>query len=163
MAKELTQEGRAILIFSQFTRMLDLLANDLKALGINYGLLTGKTQNRQTLVDKFQAGEFPVFLISLKAGGVGLNLTKADTVIHYDPWWNSAAEQQASDRAHRIGQKNAVFVYKLIAQNTVEEKIAALQARKAELGQTINQQAQQTGAKFSVALEELLNLWVEED
>ena len=142
--------------------MLDILAEVLQQLGIKYGLLTGKTQNRQALVDKFQAGEFPVFLISLKAGGVGLNLTRADTVIHYDPWWNSAAEQQATDRAHRIGQKNAVFVYKLIAENTIEEKIAALQARKAELGNTINSQAQQTGAKFSMKLEELLSLWAEE-
>ena len=162
MATELAAEGRGILIFSQFTTMLDILAEDLKRLGISYGLLTGKTQKRQDLVDKFQAGEFPVFLISLKAGGVGLNLTRADTVIHYDPWWNSAAEQQATDRAHRIGQKNAVFVYKLIAENTIEEKIAALQARKAELGNTINNQAQQTGAKFSMKLEELLSLWAEE-
>ena len=162
MATELAAEGRGILIFSQFTSMLDILAEDLQQLGIKYGLLTGKTQNRQALVDKFQAGEFPVFLISLKAGGVGLNLTRADTVIHYDPWWNSAAEQQATDRAHRIGQKNAVFVYKLIAENTIEEKIAALQARKAELGNTINSQAQQTGAKFSMKLEELLSLWAEE-
>ncbi len=163
MATELAAEGRAMLIFSQFTTMLDILASDLKAAGISYGLLTGKTQNRQTLVDQFQAGAFPVFLISLKAGGVGLNLTRADTVIHYDPWWNSAAQQQATDRAHRIGQKNAVFVYKLIAKDTIEEKIAALQVRKAELGQTINQQAQQTGANFSVKLEELLSLWVDEE
>ncbi|WP_053981680.1 DEAD/DEAH box helicase [Marinagarivorans algicola] len=163
MATELATEGRALLIFSQFTSMLDILASDLKAAGISYGLLTGKTQNRQALVEQFQAGAFPVFLISLKAGGVGLNLTRADTVIHYDPWWNSAAQQQATDRAHRIGQKNAVFVYKLIAKDTIEEKIAALQARKAELGQTINQQAQQTGANFSMKLEELLSLWIDED
>ncbi|HEY7774628.1 MAG TPA: SNF2-related protein [Marinagarivorans sp.] len=162
MAKELAAEGRGILIFSQFTTMLDILADNLESEGINYGLLTGKTRNRQALVDKFQAGEFPVFLISLKAGGVGLNLTRADTVIHYDPWWNSAAEQQAADRAHRIGQKNAVFVYKLIAENTIEEKIAALQARKSELGNSINNQAQQTGAQFSMKLEELLSLWAEE-
>lgn len=159
MAQEMASEGRAVLIFSQFTRMLDILARELKDLNIDYGLLTGKTQNRQALVDDFQAGKFPVFLISLKAGGVGLNLTRADTVIHYDPWWNSAAEQQATDRAHRIGQKNNVFVYRLICENTIEEKIAALQARKAELGQYINDQAQHTGAKFSLKLEELLALW----
>ena len=158
MVSELVAEGRAVLIFSQFTSMLDLLASDFKALDIPYGLLTGKTQNRQALVDRFQTGEFPVFLISLKAGGVGLNLTRADTVIHYDPWWNSAAEAQATDRAHRIGQKNAVFVYKLITENTIEEKIALLQANKAQLGNTINQQAQDTGTHFSLKLEELLLL-----
>lgn len=161
MAEELMAEGRAILIFSQFTSMLDLIAQDLLAAKIPHKLLTGKTQNRQQLVDEFQAGEFSVFLISLKAGGVGLNLTRADTVIHYDPWWNSAAEQQATDRAHRIGQKNNVFVYKLIAENTIEEKIAKLQQRKALLGDSINAQAQQTGTKFSMKLEELLNLWAD--
>lgn len=161
MAEELVAEGRAILIFSQFTSMLDLLAADLAKAHVPHKLLTGKTQNRQQLVDEFQAGEFSVFLISLKAGGVGLNLTRADTVIHYDPWWNSAAEQQATDRAHRIGQKNKVFVYKLIAENTIEEKIAKLQERKALLGDSINEQAQQTGAKFSLKLEELLNLWTD--
>ena len=161
MAEELVAEGRAILIFSQFTSMLDLIASDLAKTKVPHKLLTGKTQNRQQLVDEFQAGEFSVFLISLKAGGVGLNLTRADTVIHYDPWWNSAAEQQATDRAHRIGQKNKVFVYKLIAENTIEEKIAKLQERKALLGDSINEQAQQTGAKFSIKLEELLNLWAD--
>ena len=161
MARELVAEGRAILIFSQFTSMLDLIASDLAKAKVPHKLLTGKTQNRQQLVDDFQAGEFSVFLISLKAGGVGLNLTRADTVIHYDPWWNSAAEQQATDRAHRIGQKNKVFVYKLIAENTIEEKIAKLQERKALLGDSINEQAQQTGAKFSIKLEELLNLWAD--
>jgi superfamily II DNA or RNA helicase len=162
MTQELVEEGRSILIFSQFTSMLELLAKDLTEMGIGYGLLTGKTKHRQHWVDGFQAGDFPVFLISLKAGGVGLNLTKADSVIHYDPWWNAAAERQAADRAHRIGQTNAVFVYRLIAQNTVEEKIAALQARKAALGHYVDQQAQHTGAQFSVQLEELLALWKDE-
>lgn len=158
MATELAAKGRAVLIFSQFTTMLNILADDLKAAGVAYGLLTGKTHNRQKLVDDFQAGAFPVFLISLKAGGVKLNLTRADTVIHYDPWWNQAAEQQATDRAHRMGQKNTVFVYKLIAANTIEEKIADLQTRKAELGQIISLQAQKTGTDFSLKLEEMLNL-----
>ncbi|MET1257324.1 DEAD/DEAH box helicase [Aliikangiella maris] len=162
MVEELVAEKRKILIFSQFTQMLDLLASDLKDKKISHLILTGKTQHRQQLVDKFQQGNTSVFLISLKAGGVGLNLTQADTVIHYDPWWNSAAEQQASDRAHRIGQKNPVFVYKLIAQDTIEEKIALLQQHKAQLSQHINHQAQLSGEKFALKLEDLMTLWQQE-
>jgi len=101
--------------------------------------LTGKTKDRQTPVERFQNGEVPLFLISLKAGGVGLNLTAADTVIHYDPWWNPAAENQATDRAHRIGQDKSVFVYKLITEGTVEEKILELQDRKRELAEGMYQ------------------------
>lgn len=162
MIEELVAEQRAILVFSQFTAMLELLAQDLKNRGIDYLMLTGQTRKRQALVNAFQQGEAPVFLISLKAGGVGLNLTRADTVIHYDPWWNNAAEQQATDRAHRIGQDKPVFVYKLIAENTIEEKIAELQQRKALLGQHINHQAQASGEQFALKLEELLALWGEE-
>src|SRR5690606_7079847 len=146
-------------LFSQFTRMLDLIAQDLQQEKINFLLLTGETQNRQQKVDAFQNGAAPVFLISLKAGGVGLNLTRADTVIHFDPWWNSAAEEQASDRAHRIGQDKPVFVYKLIAENTIEEKIAQLQENKAFLSAQINRQAQDTGIEFALRLEDLLRLW----
>jgi superfamily II DNA or RNA helicase len=127
---ELIAEGRRILLFSQFTSMLRLIETVVAELSIPYSVLTGETQNRTTLIERFQAGAVPLFLISLKAGGTGLNLTAADTVIHYDPWWNPAAEAQATDRAHRIGQDKPVFVYKLIAQGTVEEKIMQLQADK---------------------------------
>jgi superfamily II DNA or RNA helicase len=133
MVSELIPEGRRILVFSQFTSMLDLMKPRLDAAGIPYVELRGDTRDRATPVERFEAGEVPLFLISLKAGGRGLNLTSADTVIHYDPWWNPAVEAQASDRAHRIGQKRSVFVYKLIATDTVEERILELQQRKAEL------------------------------
>jgi SNF2 family DNA or RNA helicase len=127
---ELIAEGRRILLFSQFTSMLRLIEEVVKDLLIPYLLLTGETRQRTELVKRFQAGGVPLFLISLKAGGTGLNLTAADTIIHYDPWWNPAVEAQATDRAHRIGQDKPVFVYKLIAQRTVEEKIMQLQADK---------------------------------
>ena len=162
MVEELVAENRSILIFSQFTSMLSLLAEDLKQLNIPFLKLTGQSQNRQKLVEQFQNGDYPVFLISLKAGGVGLNLTRADTVIHYDPWWNSAAEQQATDRAHRIGQDKPVFVYKLISENTIEQKIAELQKHKAQISEHINHQAQVTGEKFALKLEDLMSLWNEE-
>ena len=97
-------EGRRVLLFSQFTGMLAIIAAAVEKAGIDYVMLTGDTTDRATPVRRFQAGEVPLFLISLKAGGVGLNLPQADTVIHYDPWWNPAAEAQATDRAHRIGQ-----------------------------------------------------------
>ncbi len=137
MLVELVDEGRSVLVFSQFTRMLDRLATDLKRLHLPHILLTGASKNREQLVQRFQDGEVPIFLISLKAGGTGLNLTRADTVIHYDPWWNSAAEAQATDRAYRIGQTRPVFVYKLLAESTVEEKIHALQQQKRELLQQV--------------------------
>jgi SNF2 family DNA or RNA helicase len=127
---ELIEEGRKILLFSQFTSMLRLIETAVKDLSIPYCVLTGETRQRTELVKRFQAGGVPLFLISLKAGGTGLNLTAADTIIHYDPWWNPAVEAQATDRAHRIGQDKPVFVYKLIAQRTVEEKIMQLQADK---------------------------------
>ena len=130
---EMLEEGRRVLLFSQFTSMLELIEAELHERGIHYLKLTGETQNRTALVERFQRGDAPLFLISLKAGGVGLNLTAADTVIHYDPWWNPAVENQATDRAHRIGQDKPVFVYKLIIEGSVEEKIMAMQARKAEL------------------------------
>lgn len=127
---ELVAEGRRILLFSQFTSMLRLIQETVSALSIPYCLLTGETQQRQEEIARFQSGAVPLFLISLKAGGTGLNLTAADTVIHYDPWWNPAVEAQATDRAHRIGQDKPVFVYKLIAQGTVEEKMLQLQSAK---------------------------------
>ncbi len=133
MVEEMVSEGRRILLFSQFTSMLDLMKPALDAAGIRFVELRGDTADRATPVQRFEAGEVPLFLISLKAGGRGLNLTSADTVIHYDPWWNPAVEEQASDRAHRIGQTKSVFVYKLIAADTVEERILELQERKAAL------------------------------
>ncbi|PXX91078.1 helicase SNF2 [Marinobacter vulgaris] len=133
MITELLEEGRRIILFSQFTSMLALIEKVLEASGIPFEKLTGQTRDRATPVKRFQNGDSPVFLISLKAGGTGLNLTAADCVIHYDPWWNPAVEQQATDRAWRIGQDKPVFVYRLIAEGTVEERIQALQARKSQL------------------------------
>ncbi|MBI3987596.1 MAG: DEAD/DEAH box helicase, partial [Lentisphaerae bacterium] len=130
---EMIEEGRKILLFSQFTTMLALIETALKEIAIPYVILTGSTKDRTEPVRRFQAGEVPLFLISLKAGGFGLNLTAADTVIHYDPWWNPAAEAQASDRAHRIGQDKPVFIYKLVAEGTVEAKILAMQEKKRDL------------------------------
>lgn len=130
LIETLVDEGRVILIFSQFTSMLALIEEAVKEKGYAYLKLTGKTKSRQALVERFQEGGVPLFLISLKAGGVGLNLTRADTVIHYDPWWNPAVEDQATDRTHRIGQVNPVFVYRLVAEGTVEEAISRMQARK---------------------------------
>lgn len=129
----LVGEGRRVLVFSQFTSMLKLIEEELVARNYDYLKLTGQTQNRQALVEQFQEGKTPIFLISLKAGGTGLNLTRADTVIHYDPWWNPAVEDQATDRTHRIGQENPVFVYKLITAGTVEEAILGMQERKRQL------------------------------
>ncbi len=133
MLPELVEEGRRILLFSQFTSMLDLIEPELRRVKIPFVRLSGDTRNREIPVNRFQNGEVPLFLISLKAGGTGLNLTTADTVIHYDPWWNPAVEDQATGRAHRMGQVNPVFVYKLITTGTVEEKILHMQARKREL------------------------------
>ncbi len=133
MMTEMFAEGRRILLFSQFTSMLDLIKPRLREAGITFAELRGDTRDRAEPVRCFEAGEVPLFLISLKAGGRGLNLTSADTVIHYDPWWNPAVEDQASDRAHRIGQTKSVFVYKMIAADTVEERIVELQERKAAL------------------------------
>lgn len=134
---QMTEEGRRILIFSQFATLLGYLEETLTELGIPYSKLTGQTKDRATPVQRFQSGETHVFLISLKAGGVGLNLTAADTVIHLDPWWNPAAENQATDRAYRIGQDKPVFVYKLIAAGSVEERILEMQERKAALAKGV--------------------------
>jgi len=123
-------EGRRVLLFSQFTEMLGLIEERLAEEKIGYVLLTGDTRDRATPVKAFQSGKVPLFLISLKAGGVGLNLTAADTVIHYDPWWNPAVEDQATDRAHRIGQDKAVFVHRLVTLGTIEEKMEVLKEKK---------------------------------
>lgn len=129
----LLEEGRSVVIFSQFTSMLSLIEREVTERLIPFCLLTGETKDRETSVQAFQAGEVRLFLMSLKAGGVGINLTRADTVILYDPWWNPAVEAQAICRAHRIGQSNPVFAYRLIAQGTIEEKIQELQVRKRAL------------------------------
>jgi len=135
LLETLVEEGRKILIFSQFTTMLELIEEHLMRTKVPYLKLTGASKDRGKLVEQFQSGEYPVFLISLKAGGTGLNLTAADTVIHYDPWWNPAAEAQATDRAYRIGQDKPVFVHKLLCQETVEERIHRLQQDKAKLAE----------------------------
>jgi superfamily II DNA or RNA helicase len=134
LLEEVIDGGHRVLVFSQFVGMLTLLKERLTAEGIEYCYLDGGTTNRGAVVEKFQTtAAIPVFLISLKAGGVGLNLTGADTVIHFDPWWNPAVEDQATDRVHRIGQTKVVTSYKLITRDTVEEKILTLQNRKREI------------------------------
>ncbi|PVZ70356.1 DEAD/DEAH box helicase [Pelagibaculum spongiae] len=137
MLENLRVEGRKVLIFSQFAKMLGLIEEKLIEKEYSYSKLTGQTRKRQEQIDAFQDGEKDVFLISLKAGGVGLNLTAADTVIHFDPWWNPAVENQATDRAHRIGQDKPVFVYKLIVEGSLEERIIEMQEKKQALAEAI--------------------------
>jgi len=156
MLPEMVEEGRRILLFSQFTSMLAIIEAELKKLKIDYVMLTGQTRNREKPIDAFQSGQVPVFLISLKAGGSGLNLTAADTVIHYDPWWNPAAENQATDRAHRIGQDKPVFVYKMITAGTVEEKIIEMQAKKQQLADALFSDG---GAVSGISNEDLQTLF----
>ncbi len=157
LVEELLSEKRKILVFSQFTSMLQIIEEKIVEKEISYSKLTGTTINREESIEKFTNGDADIFLISLKAGGVGLNLTQADTVIHYDPWWNPAVENQASDRAYRIGQTKAVFVYKLIVENTIEQKILELQERKKVLQDGIfDENKQQEDMKFTG--DELLEL-----
>jgi SNF2-related domain/Helicase conserved C-terminal domain len=137
LVRELVAEGRRALVFSQFVQLLTLWRADLDAEAIAYEYLDGATVRREEIVDRFQKGKAPLFLISLKAGGAGLNLTAADTVIHCDPWWNPAVEEQATDRAHRIGQDKPVTVVRLIARGTIEEKILSLKAKKRELTRAV--------------------------
>ncbi len=146
---EMISEGRCVLLFSQFTSMLALIEPEITKAKIPYVLLTGQTTDRATPIAQFQNGEVPLFLISLKSGGTGLNLTAADTVIHYDPWWNPAVETQATDRAHRIGQEKKVFVYKLMTVGTVEEKILQLQIRKRELVEGLLDEQRRESVKLS--------------
>lgn len=153
---DMLREGRKILIFSQFTSMLDLIGDGLKQQGIAWTKLTGKTRKREEAIEQFQSGVVSVFLISLKAGGVGLNLTTADTVIHYDPWWNPAAEEQASDRAWRIGQDKPVFVYKLMTNQSIEQRILQLQEKKAQLARSI---LEQSGDDIQFNEEDIMNLF----
>jgi len=133
LIRSLRAESRQILVFSQFTAMLALIGDALDEARLEYATLTGDTADRATPVRRFQAGESPILLASLKAGGVGLNLTAADAVVHYDPWWNPAVETQAVDRAHRIGRERPVFVYKLLCDDTIEERIEAMKEHKSDL------------------------------
>lgn len=137
LLEELVAEGRKVPVFSQFVEMLRLVEADVTAHGWGYAMLHGGTKDRDAQIARFQSGDFPLFLASLKAGGAGLNLTAADTVIVYDPWWNPAVERQAMDRAHRIGQHKPVFVHRLIAENTVEAAIQTMQARKQALADAL--------------------------
>ena len=139
MLTDAVGNGHKVLVFSQFTSMLDILTDLARQQGISYYLLTGATskERRAEMVTSFNTDDTQVFFISLKAGGTGLNLTAADIVIHYDPWWNVAAQNQATDRTHRIGQKNVVTVYKLIARDTIEDSILALQEHKAQLADQV--------------------------
>lgn len=155
LIEELIDEGRRILLFSQFTSMLSLIETELTKRKFAFAKLTGQTRDRATPVQDFQSGKVPIFMISLKAGGTGLNLTAADTVIHYDPWWNPAVEAQATARAHRIGQDKPVFVYKLLGRGTVEEKILALQTRKRGLADRLLESGRQAEGGHLITAEDL--------
>lgn len=137
MLPPMIEEGRKVLLFSQFTSMLQIIETACKERQIPFAKLTGRTRNREQPIEEFQSGQVPLFLLSLKAGGTGLNLTAADTVIHYDPWWNPAIEEQATDRAYRMGQDKPVFVYKMVCEGTVEEKILQMQEKKKNLASAI--------------------------
>ena len=154
---ELVAEGRRVLIFSQFVEMLKLIAADLEQMKIAHLALTGQTRDRAGVLEAFARGDAPVFLLSLQAGGVGLTLTEADTVILFDPWWNPAVERQAMDRTHRIGQDKPVFVHRLIAGGTVEEKIQELQKRKQALADALfdDEGANQAALLDEAALQDL--------
>lgn len=151
MLPSLVAEKRKVLIFSQFTKMLAIIEEALKKAGLKSVKLTGSTKDRRKPVKAFQEGDVPIFLISLKAGGTGLNLTAADTVIHYDPWWNPAVENQATDRAHRMGQKKSVFVYKFQAGGTVEETIQLMQDKKSQLMEGLFSETKNSKVQFSAA------------
>lgn len=158
MIQEAIDGGHKILVFSQFTSMMALIESDLNAEGIRFYHLSGSTpkEERLSLADAFNSDDTPVFMISLKAGGTGLNLTGADIVIHFEPWWNVAAMNQATDRAHRIGQVRPVSVFNLIAQNTIEERVQELQESKRELAEGIL--SGETGVFNRLSREELLEL-----
>ncbi len=157
MLEELLSEGKKVLLFSQFTSMLDLIVPELRKRTIDFVEIRGDTKDRALPVRRFQNGEVPLFLLSLKAGGFGLNLTAADTVIHYDPWWNPAVENQATDRAHRIGQKQSVFVFKLIASGTIEERLLELQERKKSIADGLY--AEENALPLKLTAEDLQSLF----
>ncbi|MDJ0839348.1 MAG: DEAD/DEAH box helicase [Acidobacteriota bacterium] len=157
LAEELVSESHRVLVFSQFTSFLSLIARELNRLRIPHVMMTGDTpvKHRHTIIKRFQEGEVPIFLVSLRAGGTGLNLTNANYVIHMDPWWNPAVEEQATDRAHRIGQTRAVTVYRLVAGNTIEEAILNIHDRKRGLVQSLLD-GKDTVGKLSI--EDLISL-----
>jgi SNF2 family DNA or RNA helicase len=150
MLPALVAEGRRVLVFSQFTELLGLIEDELDALQLPWLALTGRTPvgRRAEVVQRFQSQQVPILLVSLKAGGLGLNLTAADTVIHMDPWWNPAVEEQATARAHRIGQDQPVFVYKLVVEGSIEERMLALQARKRALAEGVLGHDGESAQKF---------------
>lgn len=158
LIEEAMDGGHRVLVFSQFVSLLSILREELESQGIEYCYLDGSTRNRMAVVDRFNDSDgIPLFLISLKAGGTGLNLTAADTVVHFDPWWNPAAEAQATDRAHRIGQTRVVTSYKLIVADSVEEKVLQLQRQKRQLLEDVFEASEAANAKISVAeLRELI-------
>ncbi len=159
LMRPLVEQRRHVLVFSQFTSMLELIAQALQHAHFKYTMLTGKTTDRRTPVREFQSGKVRIMLASLKAGGLGLNLTAADAVVHYDPWWNPAVERQAADRAHRLGREQPVFVYKLICEDTIEEKIAAMKERKSDLALAVlGEQRFRAGRLSELDLRELFDL-----
>ncbi|MBO7741092.1 MAG: SWF/SNF helicase family protein, partial [Victivallales bacterium] len=157
LLKGVMNNGHKVLVFSQFVKFLSVVRDTLDNAGISYQYLDGTmtAKERNAAVESFQGGEVPVFLISLKAGGLGLNLTQADYVIHLDSWWNPAVENQASDRAYRLGQNKPVTIYHLRTTNTIEDKIKALHKRKLDLA---DQLLANTDTIESTSLEELLTL-----
>jgi SNF2 family DNA or RNA helicase len=149
--RDIAAEGHRTLVFSQFTRFLGAARQRLERAGIACAYLDGSTRRRADVIDQFKQGDVPVFLISLKAGGFGLNLTEADYCIVLDPWWNPATEAQAVDRVHRIGQTRNVMVYRLVARDTIEEKVMALKERKAELFRSVMDEGDFADARLSAA------------
>ncbi|CAM2068306.1 DEAD/DEAH box helicase [Sulfidibacter corallicola] len=151
LVEELVSESHRVLVFSQFTSFLALIARELNRIHVPHVMMTGETpvKHRQAIIKRFQEGEVPIFLVSLRAGGTGLNLTHANYVIHMDPWWNPAVEEQATDRAHRIGQTQAVTVYRLVASNTIEEAILNIHTRKRDLVQSLLE-GQESVSKLSI-------------
>ncbi len=155
---ESLSEGHKSLVFSQWTSYLNLIQAELEKKQIRYSRIDGSTQNRQGIVNEFQSADGPpVMLISLKAGGVGLNLTSADHVFIMDPWWNPAVEDQAADRAHRMGQENPVMVHRLVALDSIEEKILVLQEKKKDLARSVLDEGQ---ASLGLTKEDILSLLV---
>ena len=160
LVNEAINGGHRILVFSQFVTMLHIIRDRLKASGVDFCYLDGSTKDRMSEVHRFNTQRsVPIFLISLKAGGTGLNLTGADMVIHYDPWWNPAVEDQATDRAYRIGQKRTVYSVKLIAKGTVEEKVVEMQKRKrAIINATVESDEEMVKSMTWSDVQELLEL-----
>ncbi|MFO0744473.1 MAG: DEAD/DEAH box helicase [Myxococcota bacterium] len=160
LVQELRDEGRRTLVFSQFTELLGLVRTAFDEAGVSYAYLDGSTpaERREVEIDTFQSGAVDAFLLSLKAGGVGLNLTAASEVIHLDPWWNPAAEDQATDRAHRIGQDKPVTLYRLVAQGTIEEQILGLHGDKRRMVASL---LEGTGSAAALTVDELMALLTE--